>query len=179
MSVGLSSVSVEVGGTNARSRVLIALNAMIPDTATTCRSKTISNARDNFMFGSGMPSKSIPADAADARRAVAASIFLGLNRRGILSRFIAGAFAPVCELVRRYRARAHIRTGARAIRNRESLIRWLRPLIREHLRQLASRSGSRCYVACAASSQRGAVAADFHKRVLRQITRNRRDWNKR
>src|SRR5439155_26548874 len=101
MSVGLFSVSVEVGGTNARSRLLIALNAMIPDTATTCRSKTISNARDNFMFGSGMPSKSIPADAADARRAVAASIFLGLNRRGILSRFIMGAFAPVCEIDRR------------------------------------------------------------------------------
>src|SRR5438034_9066119 len=99
MSVGLFSVSVEVGGTNARSRVLIALNAMIPDTATTCRSKTISNARDNFMFGSGMPSKSIPAD--DARRAVAARSFLGLNRRGILSRFITGAFAPVCEIDRR------------------------------------------------------------------------------
>jgi hypothetical protein len=32
-------------------RVLIALNAMIPDTATTWRTNTISNARDNFMLG--------------------------------------------------------------------------------------------------------------------------------
>ena len=103
VSVGLFSVSVDVGGTNARSRVLMALNAMIPETATTCRSKTISNARDNFMFGSGMPSKSIPADAADARRAVAADNFLALKRRGILIRFITGAFAPVCEIDRRDR----------------------------------------------------------------------------
>src|SRR5882724_7105971 len=103
MSAGLFSASVDVGGTNARSRVLMALNAMIPETATTCKSKTISNARDNFMFGSGMPSKSIPADAADARRAVAARIFLDLKKRGILSRFIAEAFAPVCEIDRRDR----------------------------------------------------------------------------
>jgi len=76
---------------------------MIPDTATTCRSKTISNARDNFMFGSGMPSKSIPAEAADARRAVAADSFLALKRRGTLIRFIAGVFARVCEIDRRDR----------------------------------------------------------------------------
>jgi hypothetical protein len=37
-------------------RVLMALNAMIPETATTCRTKTISNARDNFMFGSAISS---------------------------------------------------------------------------------------------------------------------------
>src|SRR5438093_7691428 len=104
MSVGLFSVSVEVGGTNARSRVLIALNAMIPDTATTCRSKTISNARDNFMFGSGMPSKSIPADAADARRAVAARIFFRLSRLGILIDFIEGALAPAREIGHRDRS---------------------------------------------------------------------------
>src|SRR6187551_3342936 len=79
----------------------MALKAMIPDTATTCRSKTISNARDNFMFGSGMPSKSIPADAADARRAVAADSFLALKSRGILILFIAGGFATVCEIDRR------------------------------------------------------------------------------
>src|SRR5947208_10625787 len=67
---------------NELSRVLIALNAIIPDTATTCRSKTISSARDNFMFGSGISSKSIPADAADERRAVAAQSFLCLKKRG-------------------------------------------------------------------------------------------------
>src|SRR2546428_401954 len=39
-------------------RVLMALNAMIPETATTCRTKTISNARDNFMFGSAISSQS-------------------------------------------------------------------------------------------------------------------------
>src|SRR6059036_3464343 len=76
------SVSVDVVGTNDVSRVLIALNAMIPETATTCRSRTISSARDNFMFGSGMFSKSIPA-AADARRAVAARSFLCLKSCGI------------------------------------------------------------------------------------------------
>src|SRR3954463_11624069 len=101
--MGLFSVSLGVGGTNARSRVLMALNAMIPDTATTCRSKTISNARDNFMFGSGMPSNSIPAAAAEARRAVAAESLLALKRRGILMRFIAGAFARACEIDRRDR----------------------------------------------------------------------------
>lgn len=101
--VGLFSVSLDVAGTNARSRVLMALNAMIPDTATTCRSKTISNARDNFMFGSGIPSKSIAAEVADARRAVAADNFLPLNKRGILIRFIAEALAPVCEIDRRDR----------------------------------------------------------------------------
>jgi hypothetical protein len=37
-------------------RVLIALKAMIPETATTWRTKTISNARDNFMFGSDISS---------------------------------------------------------------------------------------------------------------------------
>ena len=95
--------SLDVGGTYERSRVFMALNAIIPDTATTCRSKTISNARDNFMFGSGMPSKSIPADAAEARRAVAADSFLALKRRETLIRFIAGAFAPVCEIDRRDR----------------------------------------------------------------------------
>jgi hypothetical protein len=63
----------------------------------------MSNARDNFMFGSGIPSKFIPADAADARRAVAADSFLALKRCGILIRFIAGAFAPVCEIDRRDR----------------------------------------------------------------------------
>src|SRR4029434_3023322 len=97
MSADVFSDSVDVGDTNARSGVLMALNAIIPETATMCRSKTISNARDNFMFGSGMPSKSIPADA-DARRAVAERIFFGWKRRGILIRFIAGAFAPVCEI---------------------------------------------------------------------------------
>src|SRR5256885_16510287 len=104
MSVGLFSVSVEAGGTNARSRVLIALNAMIPDTATTCKSKTISNARDNFMFGSGMPSNPIPADAADARRAVAARNFFRLSRLGILIDFIEAALAPAREIGHRDRS---------------------------------------------------------------------------
>src|SRR5437667_11220399 len=102
MSVGLFSVSVEVGGTNARSRVLIALNAMIPDTATTCRSRTISSARDNFMFGSGMFSKSIPA-AADARRAVAARSFLCLKSCGIFIGLFGGAHAPAREIGHRDR----------------------------------------------------------------------------
>jgi len=79
---GLGSVVVEDAGTNELSRVLIALNAIIPDTATTCRSKTISSARDNFMFGSGISSKSIPADAAEERRAVAAhSLFMSKEAR--------------------------------------------------------------------------------------------------
>src|SRR5258707_13530684 len=90
MSVGLFSVSVEVGGTNELSRVLIALNAIIPDTATTCRSKTISSARDNFMFGSGISSKSIPADAAEERRAEAPQSLLCLRSRGIFT----GRFEP-------------------------------------------------------------------------------------
>src|SRR5881397_2089765 len=77
------SVSVDVVGTNDVSRVLIALNAMIPETATTCKSRTISNARDNFMFGSGMSSKSIPPEVADARRAAVASSFLCLKSCGI------------------------------------------------------------------------------------------------
>ena len=80
---GLGSTFVEDAGTNELSRVLIALNAIIPDTATTCRSKTISSARDNFMFGSGISSKSIPADAAEERRAVAAQSLLCFRRRGI------------------------------------------------------------------------------------------------
>src|SRR5436309_16142874 len=85
------SVSVDVVGTNDVSRVLIALNAMIPDTAITCKSRTISNARDNFMFGSGMSPKSIPAEAAEARRAVAARSFLCLKNGGIfIDRFWAG-----------------------------------------------------------------------------------------
>src|SRR6266540_2995576 len=100
---GFGSALVEDAGTNELSRVLIALNAIIPETATTCRSKTISSARDNFMFGSGISSKSIPVDAAEERRAVAASIFFGVKRRGILIRFIAGAFAPVYEIDRRDR----------------------------------------------------------------------------
>ena len=37
------------------------------------------------------------------KRAVAASIFFGLNSRGILIRFIVGAFAPVCEIDHRDR----------------------------------------------------------------------------
>src|SRR5438094_8858130 len=94
MSVGLFSVSVEVGGTNARSRVLIALNAMIPDTATTCKSKTISNARDNFMFGAGIPSNSVPADAADARRAVAARSFFDLKSCGIFIGLFGAGLRP-------------------------------------------------------------------------------------
>src|SRR2546423_4789063 len=97
----LFSGSSEVGGTNERSRVLMALNAMIPDTATTCKSKTISRARDNFMFGSGMPSNSIP--AADARRAVAARTFFCLKRRGILIGFIEAGFAPAREIGHRDR----------------------------------------------------------------------------
>src|SRR5205809_6286137 len=66
---------------------------MIPDTATTCRSRTISSARDNFMFGSGMFSKSIPA-AADARRAVAAGSFLCLKSCGFFIGVFEGAHAP-------------------------------------------------------------------------------------
>src|SRR5438552_451592 len=79
VSATLFSVFVGTAGTNELSRVLIALNAMIPDTATTCNSNTISSARDSFMFGSGMSPKSIPADAAEARRAVAARSFLYLK----------------------------------------------------------------------------------------------------
>ena len=79
----LFSVVAGIVGTNELSRVLIALNAMIPDTATTCNSNTMSNARDSFMFGSGMSPKSIPADAAEARRAVAAASFLCLKSRRI------------------------------------------------------------------------------------------------
>jgi hypothetical protein len=91
---GLGSALVEDAGTNELSRVLIALNAIIPDTATTCRSKTISSARDNFMFGSGISSKSIPADAAEERRAVAAHSLLCLRSR----RIFIGRFGP--ELAR-------------------------------------------------------------------------------
>jgi len=72
-----------IAGANELSRVLIALNAMIPDTATTCNSNTINNARDSFMFGSGMSPKSISADAAEARRAVAARSFLCRKSRRI------------------------------------------------------------------------------------------------
>src|SRR5437762_1741453 len=82
VSDGLTFAFAEDAGTNEFSRVLIALNAIIPDTATTCRSKTISSARDNFMFGSGISSKSTPADAADERRAVAAQSFPCLKKRG-------------------------------------------------------------------------------------------------
>src|SRR5436190_11078802 len=81
VSDGLTFAFAEDAGTNEFSRVLIALNAMIPDTATTCRSKTTSSARDSFMFGSGISSKSIPADA-DERRAVAAQSFRCLKNRG-------------------------------------------------------------------------------------------------
>src|SRR6266568_6815843 len=91
------SVSVDVVGTNDVSRVLIALNAMIPDTATTCKSRTMINARDNFMFGSGMSSKSIPA-AAEARRAVAAKSFLCLKNFGIFIALFGAAPAPVREI---------------------------------------------------------------------------------
>src|SRR5437762_12229574 len=83
VSDGLTFAFAEDAGTNELSRVLIALNAIIPDTATTCRSKTISSARDNFMFGSGISSKSIPAGPADEPRAVAAQSFLRLKKRRI------------------------------------------------------------------------------------------------
>src|SRR5438045_7626796 len=102
VSDGLTFAFAEDAGTNEFSRVLIALNAMIPDTATTCRSRTISSARDNFMFGSGMFSKSIPA-AADARRAVAASSFLCLKSCGIFIGLFGGAHAPAREIGHRDR----------------------------------------------------------------------------
>src|SRR5207253_11427409 len=66
-------------------RLLIALKAMIPATATTCSKSTINSARDSFMFGSDRSSKSAP-DAV-ARRVVAARhLFL---REKILGSFIA------------------------------------------------------------------------------------------
>ena len=93
-------MSVDVAGTNELSRVLIALNAMIPETATTCNSKTISNARDNFMFGSGMSPKSIPPEAADARRAVAARNFLCLKSCGIFIALFPEGPEPAREIDR-------------------------------------------------------------------------------
>src|SRR5262249_17338085 len=89
-------------GANELSRVLTALNAIIPDTATTCKSRTISSARDNFMFGSGMSSKSIPA-AAEARRAVAVRIFLCLNSCGIFISLLRAGLARAREIGHRGR----------------------------------------------------------------------------
>src|SRR5947208_2707165 len=47
--------AVETVGTTPW-RLLIVLNAMIPATATTCSTSTMSKARDNFMFGSDISS---------------------------------------------------------------------------------------------------------------------------
>src|SRR5207248_6227095 len=55
-------------------RLLIALKAMMPATATTCSKSTIKSARESFMFGSDKSSKSAP--EAVARRVVARSFFL-------------------------------------------------------------------------------------------------------
>ena len=49
-------------------RLLIALKAMIPATATTCSKSTIKSARDSFMFGSDGSSNSAPDAVARARR---------------------------------------------------------------------------------------------------------------
>src|SRR5881275_1344329 len=54
-------------------RLLIALKAIIPATATTCSKSTIKSARESFMFGSERSSKSAP--EAVARRVVAARNF--------------------------------------------------------------------------------------------------------
>ena len=51
---GLASVLTECAGTTELCRVLTTLNAMMPETATTCRSKTISRARESFILGSGI-----------------------------------------------------------------------------------------------------------------------------
>src|SRR5438270_1018508 len=67
-------------------RLLIALNAMIPATATMCRTSTIKSARDNFMFGSDMSSKSEV--GAVARRAAARNRFFGGAIRGSCGSFI-------------------------------------------------------------------------------------------
>jgi len=53
---GSFSVFDGAADTNELCRVLIALNAIIPETATTWSSKTISNARESFMFGSDISS---------------------------------------------------------------------------------------------------------------------------
>src|SRR4029077_12836478 len=75
--------SAGTDGENAPCRVLMVLNAIIPATATTCRTRTISNARDSFMFGSDISSKSA-SDMGNARRAVVAwSFFLRRVKMGI------------------------------------------------------------------------------------------------
>src|SRR3954451_1729573 len=66
-------------------RLLIALKAMIPATATTCSRSTIKSARESFMFGSDRSSKAAP-DAV-ARRVVAALNFF--LREKILGKLIA------------------------------------------------------------------------------------------
>ena len=70
-------------------RLLIALKAMIPATATTCSKSTIKSARESFMFGSEGSSNSAP-DAV-ARRVVAARNFF--LREKILGNFIAFIWA--------------------------------------------------------------------------------------
>src|SRR5205823_2368321 len=79
-------------GANKSCRVLIALNATIPETATMCRTKTISNARDNFMFGSDMSSY-VSADARSERRATVARSFFRERSFGIFI-FMRGAPRP-------------------------------------------------------------------------------------
>src|SRR6266576_1212213 len=70
-------------------RLLIALKAIIPATATTCSKSTIKSARESFMFGSERSSKSAP--AAVARRVVAARNFF--LRVKIVGNFIAFIWA--------------------------------------------------------------------------------------
>jgi hypothetical protein len=53
--VWAEALGVETGGTTGW-RLLIALNAMIPATATTWRTSTMRSARDNFMLGSDISS---------------------------------------------------------------------------------------------------------------------------
>src|SRR5262249_26019908 len=92
----LSFVFNKGGCTSKFCRVLIALNAMIPDTATMWRSRTISNARDNFMFGCAISPYSISVGTPLVRRAVAARNFLPLTSFRIFT-FIWGELARARE----------------------------------------------------------------------------------
>src|SRR5438552_4714999 len=60
----------------------MALKAMIPETATTCRSRTISSARDSFMFGSDISSLSAWPEARSDRCAAVARSFLRVPNFG-------------------------------------------------------------------------------------------------
>src|SRR5205814_9164680 len=69
-------------------RLLIALKAMIPATATTWSKSTIKSARESFMFGSDRSSKSAP--EAVARRVVAARNFFLRKKTAFIAFIWAG-----------------------------------------------------------------------------------------